>query len=163
MSGTGSRPAPSRRYYYGLGKGKGIIAYTANEWGMGGAARSGSYSTGSPILLLLGTIIMAPAALVCLVVTVVGIIGLKFVLAVIALLFTLLFGLGAVTGFGTLREELQARKVRKKRGHKKAWYAVSDDQARRWFEENPGEIAITRENFPNSTRPFPGEPGYRGR
>ena len=145
MSETGSRPTPSRRYYYGLGKGKGIIAYTANEWGMGGAARSGSYATGSPSLLLLGTIVMAPAALAGLAVTVVGIIGLNVVLTVIALIFTVLFGLGAVTGFGTLREELQARKVRKERGLKKAWYTVSDDQARRWFEENPGEIAITRE------------------
>ena len=158
---TAQKPTRSRRYYYGLGKGKGITAYTANEWGMGGAARSGSYSTASPILLLLGTIILTPVALVCLAATIIGILALNLALTLIALLFTVLFGLGAIAGIGSLREELQARKIRRQRGLAKAWYTVSDDQARRWFEEHPRDIAITRENFPDSIRPFPGEEGYR--
>ncbi|MDQ0690931.1 hypothetical protein [Arthrobacter sp. W4I7] len=37
---------------------------------------------------------------------------------------------------------------------------MTDDQARLCFEEHPGIVEITRENFPNSTRPFRGEPFY---
>jgi len=38
----------------------------------------------------------------------------------------------------------------------KRWYAVSDDQARNWFEKKPHlGLAIAKENFPNSIKPFP--------
>jgi hypothetical protein len=59
-----------------------------------------------------------------------------------------------------LRAEWRARKLRKLKGIPKPMYAVTDDKARRWFEKNPGILQITRENFPHSTYPFPGEPGY---
>jgi hypothetical protein len=45
------------------------------------------------------------------------------------------------------------------RGLPKPWYAVTDDQARKWFEERPGTVKIARANFPNSRHPFPGEAG----
>ncbi|MBT2536186.1 hypothetical protein [Arthrobacter sp. ISL-69] len=76
--------------------------------------------------------------------------------AVCAVLFT---G-GWLMSVRSLRDELRARKLRKPKGLPKPLYAVTDDQARRWFEQHSGTLEITRENFPNSTYPFPGEPGY---
>jgi hypothetical protein len=35
--------------------------------------------------------------------------------------------------------------------------AVTDDQARKWFEAHAAGIPLTRENFPDSSHPFPGE------
>ena len=46
--------------------------------------------------------------------------------------------------------------LRRLKGLPKPRFAVTDDQARRWFEQNPG-IPIVRENFPDSSQPFPGE------
>lgn len=60
----------------------------------------------------------------------------------------------------TIRDEFRARKLRRARGLPKPWYAVTDDQARKWFEERPGTVEITRENFPNSRSPFPGEASH---
>lgn len=158
---TPSRPLSARRYYYGK-SGDGIRAYTPNEWGMGGAARVGSYSTGSPILLILGCVFLLPVTVGCLVFAVAGAIAGNLIVAGVALFFAVLFGWGLVVTTSVLRDEFKARKVRAKRGLKKAWYDVSDDTARRWFEDHPGTIEITRENFPNSTYPFPGEPGHPG-
>ena len=77
-----------------------------------------------------------------------------------SLICTLLFTGGWLLSVRILRKEGRARKLRKPKGRPKPMYAVTDDQARRWFEKNPGTFEIIRENFPYSTYPFPGEPGY---
>ena len=79
---------------------------------------------------------------------------------VVSIVCTALFTGGWLLTLRALRGELKTRKRRKDRGLPKPRYGVTDDQARRWFEDHPGTLEITRENFPFSTRPFPGEPDY---
>jgi hypothetical protein len=143
-------------YHYGHGRDNVIRAYTTDEWGIGGGAINGGSSQARMLsIMILITIFMVPAALVGLFFVIVLAINLQWT-AIIALFFTLLFSAGVYSGFTTSVHEIKARKLRKAKGLPKPWYAVSDDQARNWFEQNPHlGIAITKENFPNSTKPFP--------
>ena len=78
----------------------------------------------------------------------------------VALLFlacTALFTGGWLLGLRALRKEAGAGKRRRLRGLPKPRFAVTDDQARNWFEHKPAGIPLTRENFPDSGQPFPGE------
>jgi hypothetical protein len=147
-----------RSYYYGFGKGNSIHAYTPEEWGLGGSsASSASNSTHSlAILILVGAVIAVPAILAP-IWLVVGVLKLNIGAVLLCLLCTLLFTGGWFFVLKSIRGEFQARKLRRARGLPKPWYAVTDDQARTWFEERPGSLAITRENFPNSSTPFPDE------
>ena|GEM_PF-3687219 len=70
-----------------------------------------------------------------------GIVGRNLIAARTALFFTLLFGLDVVSTASTMRDEFQARKVKKKHGLKKAWHTVDEDTARRWFEAHLGTAA----------------------
>ncbi|KIS28807.1 hypothetical protein TV39_02915 [Arthrobacter sp. SPG23] len=179
MAGTQPKQLPDvPKYWYGHGiegwNNKSIIhAYTPEEWGLGGNNPSGgNYRartfTGLSVVTVLMTIpaILAPLGVVFGLIALLisfpdpGDIGMGLITIVGSLLCTALFTGGWVLSIKALREEWQARKLRKAKGLPKPLYAVTDDQARRWFEEHPGTLEITRENFPNSTSPFPGEPGF---
>lgn len=101
--------------------------------------------------------ILAPLLLI------VAVASLNFILGLLTLLCTVLFTGGWLLGIGSLRREWHAAGLRRLKGLPKPRFALTDDQARSWFEANPSEIAITRDNFPDSTRPFPGETNYRHR
>lgn len=150
-----------------------IYAYTEEEWGLGGhsARESGNMANsfiGQSLVAVFMTIpaILAPISILFgIVATIIsfpdlGRMGMGLIWFVGSIVCTVLFTGGWLLSVGSLRAELRARKLRKPKGLPKPTYAVTDDQARRWFENHPGILAITRENFPYSTRPFPGEPDY---
>lgn len=164
------------KYFYATG-GRGretvIYAYTHEEWGLGGSLPSGgNYQartfTALAIVALIATVpaILAPLFIL---VSIYGIItsfpdlgdmGKGLIWFVVSIVCTALFTGGWLLTLHALRGELKTRKRRKDRGLPKPRYGVTDDQARRWFEDHPGTLEITRENFPFSTCPFPGEPDY---
>ena len=167
-------PLPPYAYATGgWGKETVIYAYTWDEWGLGGTHHSGgNYQartfTGLAVVTLIATIpaILAPLGvlfgIVALGMSFFGFanIGMALILIVGSAVGTVLFTGGWLLSLHALRGELRARKLRKAKGLPKPRYGVSDDRARKWFEEHPGTLKITRENFPNSSRPFPGEPDY---
>lgn len=138
-------------YRYGQGADDVIYAYTADEWGLGGGGHHGGHEQARMLShMILITVVMAPAALIGAFFTVIFVIGLHWA-ALPSLFFTLLFAAGVYSGFTSSVHEIKARKLRKARGLPKPCYAVSDDQARNWFEKNPHlGMAITKENFPNA-------------
>lgn len=162
------------KYLYATGAwSKEVHAYTQEEWGLGGSLPSGgNYQartfTGLAIVAVIATIpaFLAPLGvlfgIIALGMSFFGSasIGMALFLIVGSTVATLLFTGGWLLSLHALRDELKARKLRKSKGLPKPTYGVTDDQARRWFEEHPGTIEITRENFPFSTRPFPGEPDH---
>lgn len=164
------------KYFYATG-GRGretvIYAYTQEAWGLGGSLPSGgNYRartfTGLAIVALIATVpaILAPLFILVSVYAIItsfpdlGEMDTGLIWFVVSLVCTALFTGGWLLSLHALRGELKARKRRKDRGLPKPRYGVTDDQARRWFEDHPGALEITRENFPVSTRPFPGEPDY---
>jgi hypothetical protein len=164
------------KYRYGTGgwsKEYVVYYYTREEWGLGGHnATESSNMANSVIGQSLVAIIMAAPAIAAPLSVLFGILaviisfpdpgdmgkGLLWILG--SLVCTLLFTGGWLASVGILRKEWRARKLRKPKGLPKPMYGVTDDKARRWFEKNPGILEITRENFPYSTYPFPGERGY---
>lgn len=161
------------RYRYGTSWGKEVYAYTEDEWGLGGHSAWESGNTANSVIgQSLVAIIMTVPAIVAPVSILFGIyatitsfpnlgdMGMGCIWFLGSVLCTVLFTGGWLVSTRALRDEWRARKLRKPKGLPKPMYAVTDDQARRWFEEHPGAIEITRENFPLSTRPFPGEPDY---
>lgn len=157
---TVRRTAVDRPYYYPTGMDRTVHAYTKGEWGIGGSQPSGDYSLHTTTGLWIVTTLMTIPALFAPAVLIVAAASLNPVLAVFGLLATLLFTGGWVFGIRNLRREQQASKRRRLRGLPKPRFALDDDKARSWFEANPSGVAITRENFPDSTRPFPGEANY---
>jgi fatty acid desaturase len=159
MTKTRSKTVRQRRpYFYGFGKGDTIHAYTSEEWGLGGsAATSASNSTHSLAILVLVEAVITVPALLAPIWLVIGAIHLNIGVVLLCLVCTLLFTGGWFFVLTSIRGEFRARKLRRARGLPKPWYAVTDDQARKWFEEHPGIVEITRENFPKSAYPFPGE------
>jgi hypothetical protein len=177
MSNTQPKRHPDRpKYRFGTGgwSNAGVVyAYTREEWGLGGhsAAESANVANsfiGQSIVAVLMTVpaLLAPlGVLLGIVVTLRSIpdpgeMSMGLVVIFGSLMCTLLFTGGWLLSISALRGELRARKLRKPKGLPKPMYAVTDDQARAWFEQHPGILEITRENFPNSTHPFPGEPGF---
>lgn len=138
-------------YRYGQAADNAIYAYTTDEWGLGGGGYHGGHEQARMLShMILMTIFMAPAALAGAFITIICVIGLHWA-ALPSLFFTLLFSAGVYLSFTSSVHEIKARKLRKAKGLPKPWYAVTDDQARRWFEKNPHlGIAITKENFPNA-------------
>lgn len=165
---------PKYRYATGGWSRENIIyAYTQEEWGLGGHSAREPGNTANSLIGqgLVATLMTIPAILAplsilfAIVVTVTSFpdaadMGKGLIWIVVSLVCTVLFTGGWLLSIRSIRSELRARKLRKPRGLPTPLYAVTDDQARRWFEEHPGTIEITRENFPFSTRPFPGEPDY---
>jgi hypothetical protein len=161
------------KYRYGTSWSKEIYAYTKEEWGLGGHSAGEAGNTANSVIgqSIVATIMTVPAILaplsvllgIVIVITSfpdLGHMGGGLLWIVGSLICTLLFTGGWLLSTRALRDEWRARKLRKPKGLPKPMYAVTDDQARRWFEEHPGTIEVTRENFPFSTRPFPGEPDY---
>lgn len=146
-----AKKALSRPFYYGYGKGNMIHAYTHDEWGIGGALPSGNYQTRSLLGMVLITAIMVPVSLFSLGLLIMAVVSLKVLIAIFALIFTLLFGTAVFVGFNTSRHEFKARGLRKARGLPKPSFSVTDDSALEWFKSNPsGEVALTKENFPDA-------------
>jgi hypothetical protein len=146
-----------RPYFYATGMERTVHAYTKDEWGIGGSQPSGNYSVHTGIGLLIVTVLMTVPAIGAPFMLVIGLISLNVIFTIFALIGTVLFTGGWLLGIANLRREWRASKQRKAKGLPKPRFALTDDQARTWFEANPSAIAITRENFPDSTRPFPGE------
>jgi hypothetical protein len=147
-----------RPYYYGYGKDDVINAYTPGEWGLGG---SSAYSSNNPthnvVVLILIEALMTVPAIIAPVGMILTAIDLELGFFLLCLVCTVLFTGGWFYTLGSIRDEFRARKLRRARGLPKPLYQVTDDQARKWFEQRPGILEITRENFPNSRYPFPGE------
>lgn len=150
-----------------------IYAYTQDEWGLGGhsAYESGNTANsliGQSIVAVIMTIpaVLAPVSILFGIYATIssfpdlGDVGMGYIWFLGSVICTVLFTGGWLLSVSAVRSELRARKIRKPKGLPKPLYAVTDDQARRWFEDHPGTLEITRENFPFSTRPFPGEPDY---
>ncbi|MEV4989683.1 hypothetical protein [Pseudarthrobacter sp. LMD1-1-1.1] len=177
MAGTGNtRDGQVPKYFYatgGWGRETVIYAYTEEEWGLGGhSARESGNTANSLIGQSVVAIIMTIPAIVAPLSMLVGIyatissfpdlgeVGMGLIWFVGSIVCTLLFTGGWLVSVNAIRSELRARRIRKPKGLPTPLYAVTDDQARRWFEEHPGTLEISRENFPLSTRPFPDEPEY---
>jgi hypothetical protein len=150
-----------------------IYAYTEEEWGLGGHSASETGNTansfiGQSIVAVIMTVpaILAPFSILFgIVATIIsfpdlGDMGMGLIWFVGSVVCTVLFTGGWLLSVHSLRAELRARKLRKPKGLPKPLYRVTDGQARRWFEEHPGAVEITRENCPRSIRPFPGESDY---
>jgi cation transport ATPase len=161
------------KYRYGTSWSNEVHAYTREEWGLGGHNPSESSNMansfiGQSIVAILMTIpaALAPFGIIFGILALImsfpdlGEMGMGLVVTLVAAICTVLFTGGWLLSVRAIRDELRARKLRKPKGMPKPLYEVPDDQARRWFEEHPGTIEITRENFPFSTLPFPGEPDH---
>ena len=174
MANTQPRRLPDLpKYRYGTGgwsNGGIVYAYSHEEWGLGGHSATESGNTansfiGQSIVALLMTApaLLAPLGVVFGIMATLmsfpdpGDVGMGLIWIVGSLICTVLFTGGWLLSIRSLRRELRARKLRKAKGLPKPMYAVTDDQARRWFEQHPGTLEITRDNFPYSTYPFPGE------
>lgn len=132
-----------------------IHAYTREEWGIGGSQPFGNYSVHTVAGLAIVTALMTIPALLAPVMLVVAVVRLNLGVALLFLACTALFTGGWLLGLLALRNESTAGKLRRLKGLPKPRFAVTDDQARGWFEEHPAGIPVTRENFPDSTHPFP--------
>ena len=146
-----------RQYFYATGMERTVHAYTKEEWGIGGAQPTGNYSVHTTTGLFVVTALMTIPALGAPILLIIALASLNLIVVVFGLLGTVLFTGGWLLGIMNLRRELRASRQRRLKGLPKPRFALTDDQARAWFESNPSAIAITRENFPDSTRPFPGE------
>jgi hypothetical protein len=147
----------NRPYFYATGMDRTVHAYTKDEWGIGGSQPTGNYSVHTTTGLVVVTALMTIPALGAPLMLIIALASLNVIVVIFGLLGAVLFTGGWLLGVRSLRRELRASKKRKLKGLPKPRFALSDDQARAWFESNPSHIAITRENFPDSTRPFPGD------
>jgi hypothetical protein len=146
-----------RPYFYATGMERVVHAYTKDEWGIGGSQPSGNYSVHTTTGLFIVTALMTIPAFGAPLMLIVALASLNIVVAIFGLLGTVLFTGGWLLGVRSLRRELRASRLRKLKGLPKPRFALTDDQARAWFEANPSNIPISIENFPDSTHPFPGE------
>ncbi len=146
-----------RPYFYATSMERTVYAYTKEEWGIGGSQPSGNYSVHTGTGLLVVTVLMTVPALGAPFMLIIGLVSLNIIFALFGLVATVLFTGGWLLGINNLRREWRAAKQRRLKGLPKPRFALTDDQARTWFEANPSGIAVTRENFPDSTRPFPGD------
>ena len=153
---SSGNPSPLvRPWYFGHGMDGTIHAYTREEWGIGGAQPSGNYSVHSVTGLVAVTVLMTIPALLAPVMLVIAVLGMNPGIALLFLCCTALFTGGWLLGLLALRNEFTASRLRRLKGLPNPRFAVTDDQARGWFEENPAGIPVTHENFPDSTYPFP--------
>ena len=153
---TGDRPVfQERPYWYATGKDSAIWAYTREEWGLGGSYPSGgNYQARTVTGMMIATVLMTVPAIACPVLLLISIIALHPGMILTSLFFTLLSTTGWFLGIQSLKEEFAAKKLRAAKGLPKPRNGVTDDQARTWFERNGGGPAATKDNFPDSTRPF---------
>lgn len=154
---TVRKTALDRPYFYATGMDRTVHAYTKDEWGIGGAQPSGNYSVHTFTGLWIVTLLMTVPAIFAPLLLIVAVANLNFGIGLLALVCTVLFTGGWLLGVNNVRRERRASKLRRLRGLPKPRFALTDDKARAWFEANPSMISVTRENFPDSTRPFPGE------
>ena len=146
-----------RPYFYATAMGPTVYAYTKDEWGIGGSQPSGNYLVHTATGLVVVTALMTIPAFGAPLMLIIALATLNVVVVVFGLLGTVLFTGGWLLGIRSLRREMRAAKLRRLNGLPKPRFALTDDQARVWFESNPSPIAINRKNFPDSTRPFPGD------
>lgn len=151
------RSALSRPWYFGTGMDSTVHAYTREEWGIGGSQPFGNYTAHTVTGLVTVTALMTIPAILAPVLLIIAIARLNVGMALLFLVCTALFTGGWLLGLRSLRRESTAGELRRLKGLPKPRFAVTDDQARRWFEDHPAGIPLTRENFPDSSYPFPGE------
>lgn len=150
-----TKAALNRPLYYGTGMDGVIHAYSREEWGLGGSQPSGNYSAHTAPGLIIVLALMIIPATVSPAIFLFSLIKMNLGVALLSLICTLLFTGGWMLTVLILRQEFAARKLRKLKGLPKPRFAVTDDQARAWFEKNPGKVSITSANFPDSKLPFP--------
>jgi len=146
-----------RPYFYATGMERTVFAYTKDEWGIGGSQPTGNNSVHTVTGLFVVRALMTIPAFGAPLMLIVALASLNVIVSIFGVLGTALFTGGWLLRIGSLRRELRAAKLRTLKGLPKPRFALTDDQARAWFESNPSHIAITRDNFPDSTRPFPGD------
>jgi hypothetical protein len=134
-----------------------VHAYTREEWGIGGSQPFGNYSVHTLPGTVAALALMIVPAIVSPVMFLIALIRLNLGVALLSLFCTVLFTGGWLLTLAIARKELTASKLRDLKGLPKPRFSVTDDQARFWFEKNPGLVSITPENFPDSTLPFPTE------
>ena len=126
-----------------------IIAYTPEEWGLGG---SSAYSSNNPahslVVLTRIEVLLTVPAILAPIWMIIGVIYLNIGVFLLCLVCTVLFTGGWFYTLGSIRDELRARKLRRTRGLPKPLYQVTDDQARAWFEERPGTLEYHPGKFP---------------
>lgn len=146
----------TRPHWYATGTDGTIRAYTREEWGLGGSYPSGgNYQARTFTGLLIATALLTVPAIACPVLVLIAVIALNPGMILTFLFFSLVLTTGWFVGVRTLRQEFAARKRRAAKGLPTPLHGVTDDRARAWFEGHGGGPAITCENFPDSTRPFP--------
>lgn len=146
-----------RKYFFAQDDGRQIFAYTEAEWGAGGAQPFGNYTARSVASMSLLVAFLTVPALVGPILFVLGVISLHLGAILFSLILSLLCTGGWLLAVRSLRGEQRARRLRRERGLPRPSVVVTDDQAREWFTANPGIIPVSRDNFPESTYPFPGE------
>lgn len=157
-SRTAGRIRSDRKYFFAQDTDRRIFAYTEAEWGAGGAQPFGNYTARSIASMSLLVAVLTVPALLGPVLLVISVAGLHLGAMLFSLVFTVLCTGGWLLTIRSLRGELRARRLRRERGLPRPSVVVTDDQAREWFTARPGSVAVTRDNFPESTYPFPGEP-----
>ena len=149
------RSAVSRPWYFATATDSTIHAYTREEWGIGGSQPNGNYSAHTVTGLVTATALMTIPAVLAPLMLVIAAFRLDLGIALLSLACTALFTGGWFLGLRALRNESAAGRLRRLKGLPKPRFAVTDDQARQWFEKIPAGIPLTRENFPDSSHPFP--------
>lgn len=146
-----------RKYFFAQDADGRIFAYTEAEWGAGGAQPFGNYTARSVVTMSVLAAVLTVPAIVAPVLLIIALTALHMGATIFSLIFTVLCTTGWLLTVRSLRAELRARKLRRERGLPAPSVVVTDDQARAWFTAYPGSLPVTRDNFPESTQPFPGE------
>ena len=144
----------NRPYYYGYPMmGKTIYAYTREEWGIGASSGGGDHNLIRSFYFSLAlTVLLAPAALGCLLFGVLALFEMP-IMTLVMIVFGALFGFGFLQCCFNVKEEWRGRQVRKLKGLPKPWWAAADDHAYEWFLKHPSpHIMMTLEYFPNSVK-----------
>ncbi|MDQ0663419.1 hypothetical protein QFZ35_001917 [Arthrobacter ulcerisalmonis] len=156
-SKTTGKVRSDRTYFFAQDADRQIFAYTEAEWGVGGAQPFGNYTARSIASMSLLVAFLTIPALLAPVLLIMGVVGMHLGAILFSLIFTVLCTGGWLLTMRSLRGELRARRLRRERGLPPPSVVVTDDQARAWYTAHPGSIPVTRDNFPESTHPFPGE------
>ncbi|MHC6592221.1 hypothetical protein [Arthrobacter sp. C152] len=156
-SKTSAKVRSDRKYFFAQDDGRQIFAYTEAEWGAGGAQPFGNYTARSVASMSLLVAFLTVPAVVGPVLLVLGVISLHLGAILFSFILSVLCTGGWLLTARSLRGELRARRLRRERGLPRPSVVVTDDQAREWFTGHPGIIPVSRENFPESTYPFPEE------
>lgn len=158
-SGQAARDLSRRPYDYGSNTvGRTVHAYTKEEWDLVVSSGGGDHNTIRSFWfsLELTVVVALPATLFCALLAVAALFRCPL-MALILLLFGLLFGLAVLQGHFNIAEEWRGRKARKRKGPPKPWFTVPDDHAYEWFLAHPSpDVPLTLEYSPECRLLRPG-------